>query len=47
MFVTGASDGVGVDAATVAYASGTGKQLWVRRYDSGGDDGAYAIAANP
>lgn len=51
VYVTGTSQGKGSgnDWATVAY-DGTGKQLWVSRYDgllAGGDSFARAIAASP
>jgi outer membrane protein assembly factor BamB len=46
--VTGASEGLDLDYATVAYDATTGSSLWAQRYDSARlDDLAYAIAIKP
>jgi DNA-binding beta-propeller fold protein YncE len=53
VLVTGDSDGgtnpseINDDFATVAYGAKTGAQLWVRRYNSHGDDIAYSLAVSP
>ena len=54
VFVTGFSGCLGTeDYATVAYDSGTGQELWVRRYVGPGhgekhsNDEAYAVAVSP
>jgi len=45
IYVTGFSGGAGDDYATIKYAP-DGTQIWVRRYNNGGDDLAYAIAVD-
>jgi WD40 repeat protein len=51
VFVTGfsAGSGTGYDYATVAYSIGTGKQLWVSRYNGPGEGADYgnAIGISP
>src|SRR5205823_5309553 len=49
VFVTGTSSRSYelTDSSTVAYDVTTGRQLWAARYDSGGYDAPYAIAADP
>jgi hypothetical protein len=52
VFVTGwtsSGSGTSDDFATVRYSSGTGRPLWVTRYDGPGHnrDDAYAIAVSP
>lgn len=52
VFVTGAADEIGptgLDYATVAYATETGTQLWVRRYTGPGNqrDRALSIGVSP
>ena len=46
---TGCGGGAGYDHATLAYASATGQQQWVRRYSgsSVGAVAAYSVVANP
>jgi uncharacterized delta-60 repeat protein len=43
VYVTGGSDGIGSDYATVKYDS-AGQQQWLARYTAYGNDTAYAIA---
>jgi hypothetical protein len=49
VYVTGSSLGTTTswDYATVAYSAATGARLWVARYDTGGADGARAVAVSP
>jgi WD40 repeat protein len=50
VFVTGCSSGVyciGSDFGTVAYDAVTGRELWVRIYDTGATDVAKAIRISP
>jgi hypothetical protein len=52
VYVTGWSDGgraTGLDYATVAYRAGTGRQLWVSRYNGPGnrEDLVRSMAVNP
>ena len=50
VFVTGSSCECNIaegDFATVAYGAATGAQLWIRRYDAGLGDTAYALAVSP
>ncbi len=51
VFVTGYSLGstTGIDYATVAYAAGTGSELWVQRYNgpANADDSAFGLGVSP
>lgn len=48
VYVTGSFSGnPSLDIATVAYDARSGRQLWVARYDAGGDDGGVAISVSP
>ncbi len=52
VFVTGCTDGFSsgdVDYATVAYDAATGRRLWARSYDGGGNSGgcATSVAVGP
>ena len=48
VYVTGGSVGLAEsDYATIAYSAATGRQLWVRRYDSPGPSSATSVTVSP
>jgi hypothetical protein len=46
VYVTGTSDGTGKDIVTIKYNSSDGGQVWLHRFNNGGNDFGYDIAVD-